>query len=247
MSCAKWLCCVAVTAGLSATTGRADIVTRAYAAYGDGSLTTVEHFGTGHASATLSYTSPGLFTGESEAWAAYGLVGARASISAVNTSYDINIALADARFSDVLTITGGSGPGFVVYEYTLIGATIGDEHEAHAHIFLYHQGDPDEELAEDVTEGGVFASVPHSFTFGTGFETGILLTAAAHVHHGHTGFVAADFEAGAMLTGFSVFDSGKNPITAFSVASQSGTSYPLPGPGTATVFLAAAMLCRRSR
>jgi hypothetical protein len=230
------ICAAAAGAlGTFASPAVAGLVTHSSVAYGDVSLVSIEQFGTTHASATNSYISPGFFTGSAEAWASYGLVRAVATADAVNTSFETQLVQAEASFSDLLTITGGTGSGFVIYQYTITGSTIGDEHDAHAHAFLRHEGDPDEELGH-LTQSTVLTSLPHGFTFGTPFSTGFLLSAEVHMHDGHTGLAAADFGAGAMLTGLQVFDAQMNPVLAFAITSDSGTQYPLPAPADGVIL-----------
>lgn len=238
---------VAIASSAFAAASRADLVTHALVAYGDTSLITVENFGTTHAAATSSYSSPGMFTGLAEGWADYGVVRARARADAQNLSFDTQLVQAEASFSDLLTLTGGTGQGFVVYQYTLTGFTVGDEHDAHAHAFLRHEGDPDEEIGEDLTGNTVLTSLTHGFTFGVPFSTGLLLSAEVHLHHGHSGTAIADFSGGALLTAVSVFDSQMNPIAQFSISSGSGTQYPLPAPGAALVLAAAGMVLPHRR
>lgn len=227
-------------------TARGDLVTHALVSFGDSELTTVQTFGTVHAAILNSYTSPGSFTGSAEAWASYGLVRAYASAQTQNASFDTQLVQAEAAFSDLLTITGGVGGGFIVYQYLVIGSTVGSEHQAHAHAFLRHGNEPDEELGH-LSSSTTLTSLPHSFTFGVPFTTGLLLSAEVHLHHGHNGTALADFSAGAMLSRISIFDAQMAPISQFSVASQSGATYPLPSPATAAVLLAGLCFAHRRR
>ena len=234
-----------LTAALTFNTlARADLVTHALVSFGDSEPTTVQVFGAAHAAISNSYTSPGSFTGTAEAWAGYGLVRAVASAHTQNASYDTQLVQAEASFSDLLTISGGVGGGFVIYQYTVTGSTIGSEHQAHAHAFLRHGNEPDEELGH-LSSSTILTSLPHSFTFGVPFTTGLLLSAEVHLHHGHSGTALADFSAGAMLSGISIFDAQMQPISQFSISAHSGTQDPLPAPATAPVLLAGLCLVNR--
>ncbi len=228
-------CVLAMTLALPSVAA-ADLVSHAVVSFGDAPLTTVETFGSSHASVSNSYASPGFFSGAAEAWAAYGLVRAVSMADALNASFETQVVQAEAAFTDRLTVLGGSGGGIIVYTYEVTGSTIGDEHDAHAHAFLRHEGDPDEEIGEDMTGSTVLTSLPHFFTFGVPFSTGLLLSAEIHLDLGHSGQALSDFSAGAMLTGISVFDPQMNPIAEFTIVSESGTSYPLPTPGAGVVL-----------
>lgn len=204
----------------------------------------MQHFGTSNAATTHGYTSPGAFTGTAQAWATYGLVGAIADATATGSAYETQLVQAEAAFTDQLTITGATGPGFIVYQYSFTGSLLGTSHQAHGHGFVRHGTDPDEEL-DHLTGNAVILSQPHTFTFGSPFAMGLLLTAEVHMHDGFTGHVQSDFSAGAMLTGIQVFDAQMTPVSQVAITSQSGTIYPLPSPASGLVFLGALAARRR--
>lgn len=226
-------------AGLCAGVAQASLVTHAAVLYGDAAPLGQDTYGSVAASAQAGYQQPGgrWFSGTASAWASYGSVGAAARVEGENAAFGLNRAGAEAAFSDVLRITGPSGAGFIVYTYSLTGSAEGEE--ADAHLFLRHSGDPDEELAEEVTQSIVFDSLPHHVTFGAPFETGVSMLVAAPLMQGETGSAFADFSAGAALTGVRVFDEQMRPLSGWTIESQSGTPYPVPGPGGIVVLVAA--------
>ncbi len=235
-------CLVACTISIAA---RGDLVSFAYVGYGNLPMTSTQQYGTSQAAASLSYTSPGSFLGEARATAAYGRVAGFARASTETASYELNRAVAEARFSDLLTVSGPNGSGFVVYEYQLFGRAEGDE--ADLHLFLQHEGEPDEELAGEVTSGDVFFSLPHSVTFGTPFRTGLSLQSQATMLLNETGEAVCDFSFGAFLTGFSVLNAQMEPVASFSIDAASGTQYPLPAPGGLSALAAAGVFAFRRR
>jgi hypothetical protein len=211
-------------------------------AYGDLGQTVNEQFADVHAAAMLSYSSPGLFNGAAECAAAFGRLSGEVHLTATDASFAINRAQAESGFFDMLTISGSVGPGFIIYDYSIAGSAEG---EADAHIFLYHQGDPDEELAGEVTEDGVFTSLVHNFTFGQPFRTGAVLSTIGLIGEGETSETSAHFEA--WLSGISVFDSEMRPLAEFSISSESGTTYPLPAPSTGMALAFGGLILRRRR
>ncbi len=231
-----------LTLAVVAPAACADIVAHSLVAFGDISFTTNEQYATPSAAAQLSYTSPGLFNGESSSHGEYGLVGGTVSISSVDASYPTNRALAEATFHDTLTISGPLGAGFVQYEYTLIGHAEG---EADAHLFLNHQGDPSEELAGEATEGGIYTSEIHNIVFGTPFDHGLSINIAAFIGLGETEEAGADFYA--YMSGVHVFDSLMTPVASFSISSVSNTSYPLPAPSTVALLACGGLIVHRRR
>lgn len=227
---------------IAAPVASADIVAHSLVAYGDVSFTTNEQYASPNAGAQLSYSSPGIFTGESSSHGEYGLVGGIVSISSVDASYPTNRALAEATFHDTLTISGPLGAGFIQYEYTLVGEAFG---EADAHLFLNHQGDPSEELAGEATEGGIYTSEFHNIVFGTPFDHGLSINIAAFIGLGETEEAGADFYA--YMSGVHVFDSSMTPVASFSISSVSNTSYPLPAPSTVALLACGGLIAHRRR
>ncbi len=227
---------------LATAAARADLLTHAIARYGDSSLTIDEHFGADAAHAQLQYTSPGVFRGIADATAAYGSVTGTATVLAGNASYTTNAAHAEGSFSDLLTVSGPSGLGFVVYTYTVTGATSGALSQGA--LFLRHGSDPDEELDDEITGDAVFSSLPHGIVFGQAFSHSVVLLTDCGIGQGQTGEFVCELTA--TMTGLTVFDAAMNPIADYSIASASGTQYPLPEPGTALV-LATALHARRRR
>jgi hypothetical protein len=232
---------LALSAWIGTGVTRADLVTHAVVGYGDVGLTVNEEYGVQHAAAALTYSSPGMFVGNADSSAGFGVLSTTVHAAGDPASYAINRAQSEASFSDFLTISGHSGSGVVIYQYTLTGGASGD---SDAHAFLGHGNDPDEELAEEAIEGGSFTSLPHAFTFGAPFRTSLVLSTIALVAQGQSSESDANFQV--MLSGFFIFDADMNPISDFSVGSQSGTQYPLPAP--ASIFIiAVATVPRRSR
>lgn len=220
---------------LCAAAARGDLVSSALVRYGDGTFTTDQHFGTVAATAGLGYSGPGSFQGAAAAGAGYGLLSAAASVEAAPAAYGVNLAHAEASFSDVLTVSGAAGAGYIVYTYTVTGEASG---EALAALFVRHQGGPDEEMDDEIAEPGELMSSPHPFTFDQPFSFGAVLLASASIDLGETGAAAADFSLGAALTGIEIFDARMRPIGAFELSSLSGTEYPVPGPGMAVMVMA---------
>jgi len=231
-----------LTLAVVAPAACADIVAHSLVAFGDISFTTNEQYASPSAAAQLSYTSPGLFNGESSSHCEYGLVGGTVSISSVDASYPTNRALAEATFHDTLTISGPTGAGFIQYEYSLIGEAFG---EADAHLFLNHQGDPSEELAGEATESGIYTSEFHNIIFGTPFEHGLSINIAAFIGLGETEEAAADFYA--YMSAIHIFDANMTPISSYSIVSESGTTYPLPAPSTLALLACGGLILHRRR
>jgi hypothetical protein len=95
-------------------------------------------------------------------------------------------------------------------------------------MFLRHGADPDEELDDEITEGGELVSLPHAVMFGVPFPFRALLQGRADVLAGQTARPSAAFEAS--LTGLTVLDEQMHPVSSFTVVASSGTTYPVPGP-----------------
>jgi hypothetical protein len=230
-----------------ASSAMAGLATHASVLYGNGVPAGQEVFAGPLAAAEAGYGPeghPGWFHGTASAHASYGLLSAQTQVAAQGAAFTLNRGLAEASFSDLLTISGTIGDGFVVYTYALTGSAAG---EADAHLFLRHASDPDEELAGEVVASAVFDSLPHHFTFGQPFLTGASILVAASLGEGESGAAWADFSAGAALTHIRVFDAQMRPIDGWTIDSQSGTSYPVPAPGTGLLFLGAAMGRQRRR
>lgn len=243
MNTLRFLPAIAVILGPIAA--RADLVSSAFVAFGDGELNAASQFGVQTAQVSNGYNSPGFFLGSAQAIATYGRVAGHASAIASQAAFDVNVAVAEARFSDLITITGGSGSGFIIYDYAVFGEASGDE--ADAHLFLHHGEEPDEELAGEVTEFGVFSSVPRAFSFGVPVRTGLTFHCQAALGLGESGEAFSDFSFGAYLAAVHIYDSEMQPIETFTVSALSGTQYPLPAPATAALFPAAAALFLRRR
>lgn len=227
---------------LAASTLRADLISHSLVAYGDIALTTSEQYASPDASALLSYSSPGLFSGESSSHAEYGLVRGTVNASSANASHPTNRALAEASFHDTFTITGLTGSGFIQYEYQLIGEASG---EADAHLFLNHQGDPSEELAGEATTSGIYTSELHNIIFGTPFEHGLSINIAAFIGLAESEEAQADFTA--FMSAIHIFDANMAPIFSFSITSESGTNYPIPAPSCLTVLTCGGLILHRRR
>jgi hypothetical protein len=213
--------------------------------YGAGAPEGQDVYGAASANAQAGYSGERWFVGTASAWADYGRVGAYAAVDADRALYPLNRALAEAAFSDVLRVLGPTGEGFIVYTYTITGSAEGED--ADAHLFLRHSGDPDEELAGEVTQTASFDSLPHHITFGAPFETGVSILALAPMTEGQSGAAYADFSAGASLTGIRVFDGQMQPLVGWTVESQSGTAYPVPAGGTGVSLIVAGALGGRRR
>jgi hypothetical protein len=220
---------------------RGDLITHALARYGDSTLTVDEHFGAANADASLLYTSPGMFHGVASAQSAYGAVTATATVLAVNAAYGVNQAQAESAFADTLTISGPTGVGFVVYTYTVDGWSDGEA--SLGALFLRHDG-ASEELSDELAGPEVLTSSPHAITFGQPFNHGVVLQADGGIGLGQTGELGSEFTA--TMTGLAVFDAAMNPVTGFSISSDSGTAYPIPGPGAVPALFCWA-LARSSR
>jgi hypothetical protein len=86
-------------------------------------------YGSTHAAAETGYTGAWM---RAEGWAAYGRVGARASVEASPAIHEVNRGLAEGAFGDRLRVDGPSGAGFIIYHITMTGSAEG---EADAHLF----------------------------------------------------------------------------------------------------------------
>lgn len=228
---------------MAAAGARADLLAHSLVAYGEVPLTTSEQYASPAAYAALSYSSPGVFSGESWSEASYGLVRGTVSVTSTNASYPTNRALAEAVFHDAITISGPTGPGYIKYEYTLVGEAHG---EADAHLFLNHLGDPPEELAGEATQSGTYTSELHNIIFGSPFVHGLSIETVAFVGLGESEEASADFYA--YLSSIQVFDHDMTLITSFSLSSESGTNYPIaPAPGTFGLVACGGLILGRRR
>jgi hypothetical protein len=232
-------------AAIAAPAASASLTTHAAVGYGSGPLIGPDLYGAATCSAQTSYTGAGSFSGSAVAQAAYGNVGAVATVEALNALYPLNRALGESSFLDTLQVNGPTGDGFIIYTYTLTGSAQG---EADAHLFLRHSGDPDEELAGEVTSTSTFDSLPHHITFGQPFQTGLSLLVIASIAQGQSGQAFGDFSAGAALTSVRIFDAQMNPLQGWTIQSESGTAYPVPSPVTVVplVLLGAQRRAHRS-
>ncbi len=213
-----------------AIAGDHSLITQARAGYivadsaGNEKLYEDQHTGVGEAAARVTYGPPGDFTGESSSRAQYGELSASAVSRGQNLVHPRQSAQANAAFTDTLVVEGAEGLGAVVYKFKLDGAATGSGH-AGAHLFLNHAGSPDDELAEEITVSGEFASSPRPVNLGKPFEFRVLLLSDTRLVAGQRAEAACRFEA--TLQGIQVFDRDMRPISGIRLRSASGKKYNL--------------------
>lgn len=186
----------------------------------------------------------------------------------INTAGSPDIFLSDARasFTDTFTFSGGTDPNATVqFEYTLDGTFTQSQPDiGYAFIELWYNGDGYD--MSTTQNHSVITTVPlpvywdtpievtttHITDFRFDLKGGQLQTPTPYSEGGSV-FSDVDFYHTARLTGITILDSGGNPITDFTLASGSGTTYPVstqavPEPasvGLLAGMLAVAFACKR--
>ncbi|MBS0196871.1 MAG: hypothetical protein JSR77_08940 [Planctomycetes bacterium] len=219
-----------VEAAAPAIPGDHSLITQARAGYivadpaGNEKSYEDQHTGVGETAARVTYGPPGDFTGESNSRAQYGRLSASAVSRGQSLVHPRQSAQANAAFTDTLVVEGAEGLGAVVYKFKLDGAATGSGH-AGAHLFLNHAGSPDDELAEEITVSGEFASSPRPVNLGKPFEFRVMLLSDTRLVAGQRAEAACRFEA--TLQGIQVFDRDMRPISGVRLRSASGKKYNL--------------------
>jgi hypothetical protein len=157
-----------------------------------------------------------------------------------------------ASFSDTFLLTGGIGPGTLVF-VTEIGGTEMNDYGCNVcqdnstvtlNTFTIHRFDPFSPFA-----GASIANLPFSFTFGTAFS----LNGSASAYSSALGSEFAMYTADLQIDSIKVLDSNGVLVTNYAVTTASGASYPFvtPEPGTfalvtVTTLIALLVTCRKS-
>jgi hypothetical protein len=216
----------------------------------------------------ISSGLPYHFTGQGEAFANFGQIGAGSFFDVSSATpalffqdlgpsrtFSTGGAVASASFDDTLTITSQRGAnvrlvftisgslvscvpepaencnpdlvdptmGFgVLANGTPVGNVIVDRNGSHGPFF-----DP---LTGRLTTGPIPISGP--IDLAVAIEANIGLTGLSQLSNRFTTGGTVDFAETAILTGIEAFDASGNPVSDFTVSSQSGTHYPLSGPAS---------------
>jgi hypothetical protein len=198
------------------------------------------------------------YSGESNAWAQYGLLGAEAHgfFSGSSDSLLVEGSEAYGMFSERFTFTSDTLPagasGSIAIRFAMAGDLEAPVNGTSTVILNYRQNtggiftlmnaqvDPRFEPRLNPPNDGFTLtqnSISGAGTFQTLFRLPIVFgtpfdfTAAmlAAALPGNGGPFTADFSLGARVSGFDVFDANGDPVTDFVIASGSGTGYDANG------------------
>ena len=177
----------------------------------------------------------GLFGGTATAQADYGTLRASA-FGFVGGAAPFSYVQGQARFTDRLTITGGTGTGFYLMDYTVSGDITGTGDGSSQANLLWNNlpnGAPGGLTpGTGTTVAGVF---PVELTYGVAFDIYGELFATVTYPSGGTGSRDVDFSTTATLSRITVLDAAGNVVSGLSVGSASGHVYPTPVPEPATL------------
>lgn len=149
-------------------------------------------------------------------------------------------ATASARgiMDDLLTITGGTGFGYLTLAWTVSGSTTVDGYRgAYANLEMdvqtFASSSQHGSGSLFITQGGVYTIAHLPFFFGQPLDLNVSssVVAASGYDEGLGGayafFAAADFSHTSTLTGITAFDVDGRRIDGITITSASGTRYPL--------------------
>jgi hypothetical protein len=194
------------------------------------------------------------FSGQAQARAAYGSLGASASATVENPFLDPDgdytsppqefFLFAQSEFADELIFTPGeSDPteGFTAsFTYTVEGSTTGAY--SYGNVLFTLNGDTE---AFEISAGGTITSQPYQLQWNTPIELVTSLQSGFYVDleaeeftEGQTISGAADFYNTVTLSGISVFDANGNTVANFRATGSSGTIYYAPVPAPNSLLLA---------
>lgn len=198
------------------------------------------------ATASDSLTN-GNVTSTAQATATYGILKAQASIEKPVIE-PFNFATGTATFSDVITVTGGSGPGTISFEFQITGdlqdtnASGAQPSRADLNLFLPESFQSYNE--QFFVESGVSRALnetvvtsPLDFTFGEPFIMDVKLEVFVQLEETDQGTAFANLLNTTTMTALTVVGA-TGPVTA---SGQSGTTNPVPEPAS-FVFLASTIL-----
>ena len=192
-------------------------------------------------------------SGAAAASADYGSLSASAGSNGFTGGVERSLATAD--FSDTLTITGGSGPAYVVYRFSLIYSAFEDLGSASS-SFVFTQNSQQllsshavAGLLTTMADGQMYPyylaptlsenTLPTSFQFGQPFSIEGLLQSA-------TGSFNASANAQISLADIAVYDANLMPLSGLQIQSASGAAYPfssaVPEPASILLMIAGAAL-----
>ena len=140
---------------------------------------------------------------------------------------------ANGLMRDVITITGGTGFGYLTFGWTITGATTLGFGGSTALLDMFASiGSRSEEFY--ITQAGQYAIARIPFTFGVplDFIVSSTVTAASgyaeeSFGHAYATYAAADFAHTSILTSIDAFDVNGRPIDGIGITAASGTRYPL--------------------
>ncbi|MFT3684408.1 MAG: hypothetical protein QM783_05675 [Phycisphaerales bacterium] len=189
--------------------------------------------------------TPGGINALAYASASFGVLhGYSHAISSGTTGYAW--AASDASFTDTITITGGVGTGYFTTDFTVEGTLFnGGGFPAAGLSFPGSSGVVSLTSGMNVLHG----TSPIAFTYGVSFSISAeLLT---HVIFGSAGTVGegfANFGNTAWMSGITVFNNDFQPVSGFTVTSQSGTNYlTIPSAGPAALMGVGGLCAARRR
>ena len=157
-------------------------------------------------------------------------------------------ASATASFDDNLTVSGGTGTGYFLADFTVDG-TRDASGDAFSTSGLYWSNLPGGVPGN--LQSGVHTyegTTPIQFTYGTPFAFHAEMISNIIFAFGGFGTGLADFSNTARLSAVHVLDASGNPVTNFTLTSASGHQYlqPVPEPATlAALGLGIAAIMRR--
>jgi len=198
--------------------------------------------------------SNGGVSGEAHAIADYGILKASATLTKAPGVEPFNFGTGEAIFSEVLTITGGTGTSTIAFHFKNTGSLSvpggnGAEATSELNVFFTDgsfQSDNQQYLINSGNSEIIddsFTTTAFNFTYGVPFSFDVRLTANVSLEETDAGTVTSDFFNTAEIEFVEV---GGDPIE-ISVTSDSGTIYAVPEPATALIVGAGLLLWGRRR
>ncbi len=182
------------------------------------------------------------------AWASYGTLHAA---SHGNTTGGLvsgySTVSAWSKFTDSITITGGTGTGFFMCDFEIDGSIVKGGAIPAAGIQWSNVFNLVKLQSGTQTVKGTF---PIQFTYGVPFEfSAQLSTLVTWMSSGDSGFATANFANTAHMTNPTVRDAFDNIVKGVSIKGSSGFDYTnVPAPGSlAPIGVGLLLTCRRRR
>ena len=193
----------------------------------------------------------GPLSGSAKAQSDYGILHAYAHAASPAPMF-LAHAESHASFTDMLTISGGTGTGTFIADWTTDGSETA-EGSAIPHADLYWTHNPNGVIER--LQPGTHTQLGQdyyatTFTYGVPFAFSATLEAFVEFYLGGAGSGTTDFSSTAVLSQVRIYDPSGQPVQGVTVTGASGHVYPspVPEPATfATLGVGLAAIMRRSR